>query len=78
MIFDRVNAGDVAFGVGVDAVLEGVLLGGARFVPRSVQLLHEERIALASGWVAHLLNSHIAAGADNVAQINEVVAYFID
>jgi len=41
-------------------------------------LLHKEGIALASGWIAHLLNSHVSAGADNVAQIDEVVAYFHD
>lgn len=76
MVFDGVDAGHVAFGVGVHAVLEAVLLPLARFVPGGVQLLHEERIALARGWVAHLLNRHVAAGADNVAQIDEVVAYF--
>lgn len=78
MVFDGVDAGNIAFGAGVDAVLEAVLLPLARFVPGSVQLLHEERIPLARGWVARLLNSHVAAGADNVAQIDKVVAYFPD
>lgn len=74
VVFDGVDAGDIAFGVGVDAVREAVLLALARFVPCGVQLLHEEGVALASGWLAHLLDGHVAAGADDVAQIDEVIA----
>ena len=74
VIFDGVNACNVALWAGMNAFLEAFLLCLARFVPGGVQLLHEQRIAFTSGWLANLLNGHITTSADNIAQIDEVVA----
>ena len=44
-------------------------------MPCGVELLHENGVSLASGGLADLLDSDVAARADNVAHVDEVVTH---
>ena len=48
---------------------------GTSPMPRCVQLLHEERVSLARGGLPDLLNGHVAASADDIAHIDEIIAH---
>ena len=38
-------------------------------------MLHEERVSLARGGFPNLLNGQVAAGADNIAHIDEIIPH---
>lgn len=70
----RIHTYDIARVVKVDAILQTVLGSLVGFVPRTVQILHKGGITLARGRLADLLDSHVTAGSDNVAEIEKVIA----
>ncbi len=74
VFLDGTHADDFAGLVGEDAALEVVLRPRAGLGPGFTQVLHEEGIALAGAGVALLLDGHVAAGADDVGHVDEVVA----
>ena len=74
MILDRIDADDVILGVSMHATFQGILLASTSFVPRSIQVLHEERIAFTCVAVADLLHRHVAARTYDVAHVDEIVA----
>ena len=74
VFLDGAHADDFSGLVGEDAALEVVLRSRAGLGPGFAQVLHEEGIALAGAGVALLLDGHVAAGADDVGHVDEVVA----
>jgi hypothetical protein len=43
-------------------------------LPCSVEMLHEQGIALLGRRLTHLHNSHVAASPNDVAQVEEVIS----
>ena len=72
-ILDRADPHDPAV-LDIYAILQAVARLLARFLPRFVQVLHELRVAFTRVAVADLLHGHVAARADDVAEVDEVVA----
>ena len=75
MVFNSFDADDVALAVDVYEIFERVLVSCAGVVPRLVQVLHKSRVSFEGCWVADLLHGHVAACADDIANVDEVVAY---
>lgn len=57
------------------AVFQGRFRRSASAVPRRIELLHEVGISFPCAGLPNLLDSHIPSCADNVAQVDEVVAH---
>ena len=74
MILDGIDPDHLPRPVEVDARLQGLFHLGVRFLPRLVELLHEERVSLARPGLAGLLHGQVAPGPDDVAEVDEVVA----
>ena len=74
MVFDSVDSHNITFAVEMDAIFQTVLGSLACFIPCFVEVLHELGVALAGRCVADLLDGKVTSCADDVAQIEEVVA----
>lgn len=73
VVFDGADALDVALAVGEDGALERFLGLVVGFVPGRAEVLHEQRVALAGGRLADLLDGYVAACADDVGDVEEVI-----
>lgn len=74
VVFDGADARDVAVSVGEDGTPQfgfGLLAG---LFPGGAQVLHEQWITFSGGVVVFLLDGDVAAGADDVGDVDEVVA----
>ena len=74
VILDGGDPLDVTFVIQMHTVFQRRLGSGVRSVPCRVQVLHEVRVSFPSGGFSDLLDGHVAAGADDVADVDEVVA----
>lgn len=74
LAFDRTHPDDFACFIGEDAAFELVARGRRGVLPGFAQVLHEQRVALAGGGEALLLDGHVTSSADDVGHVEEVVA----
>ena len=69
------NALHIPLVIQMHAILQSGLGRTVGPMPGTVQILHKGRVTLSRRVVAHLLDRHVAARADDVADVDEVVAH---